>query len=135
MIFKQTQAYQIQGKHSPKEVSENIADVLKNTYKTEVKQGAKGWVTNLGAKLAIPNQWYLYVDKNNFHGLELRAFEKEGNTYLMVSDFIPSTVLSFLWRNTGILLRPLFSMFFGKKDDLEQALEEAIKSKYTLIEQ
>jgi hypothetical protein len=135
MIFTTSTFYLIKSSKSFQEISDSLAQDLTDKFAVEQRDSPKGFLGNLTQKFAGSRQKYLYIKKNAFRGALLRIFDHKSDVYICVEDYIPNPFVKILWKNTGILLRPLFRLFFGKKEELNDAIFFSINNRFETQEE
>jgi hypothetical protein len=135
MIFKTSAYYLIKDKKSFQEISDLIVKNLEGNLVIEQRESPKGFFTGLAQKFTGSKQKYIYIKQNAYHGLVLRIFDYKSDIYISVEDYIPSPIVEMLWKNTGILLRPIFSLIFGKKGNLKDSVFGTIERLFEMQEE
>ena len=84
-------------------------------YKTEIKAGKSGIVAFAMNK---SKEDTLYIKKNGYHAIAIQSSENDGYPVITAWDLIPNSAIEMAHKQTGVLLRFIFPLIWGKGKDL-----------------
>ena len=118
-------SFQLKSKNpSVAEIEALVKQKFGDKFKTEIKEGKSGVVALAMGKSKDDT---LYIIKNGYHAVAIQSLDTGGYPVVTVTDCIPSKVVETLHNQTGVLLRFIFPVIWGKGQDLYDGVEAFLK--------